>query len=332
MNHEQKSNTIATYALIQEAINNNSNLVIQVFGFSLAAIISIILASIATVSITIKLSYIWFALLIIVLSSIYISSQTKSLVETEAYISVFLEPKIDQYLQWRKIINKRNRKGRSLNKKYMFRPPRNFPDFYPFVYSFILIYIVFIVADSITTTTEKLVLGNILLAIGLIITTIVVWFFVLGTTEYSKEKYYQKCKQDFEEQKQQEESLKPSQEKLVDSNGKEIPIPESTYQVLRKVTEIMASGQAVSVIPQKDKVSIQEAADILNVSQPFLVKLLEQGNIPSTQVGSEKYIRFEDLISYKKQRDMQRREGLKELTQFLQNEGFYEENGVKFDS
>lgn len=65
MNHEQESNTIATYALIQEAINNTSNLVIQVFGFSIAAIISIILASIATVSVVTKLSYIFFALLII---------------------------------------------------------------------------------------------------------------------------------------------------------------------------------------------------------------------------------------------------------------------------
>ncbi len=70
MNYEQESNTIATYALIQESINNTSNLITQVFGFSLAAIISIILASTATNS-----SYIYFALLIIVLSSIYISSQ-----------------------------------------------------------------------------------------------------------------------------------------------------------------------------------------------------------------------------------------------------------------
>ena len=94
----------------------------------------------------------------------------------------------------------------------------------------------------------------------------------------------------------------------------------------------MASGQAVSVIPQKDKVSIQEAADILNVSQPFLVKLLEQGKIPSIKVGSGQYIRFKDLMKYKQKRDMQRREGLKEITQFLQEEGFYEDEKVKFDS
>lgn len=78
--------------------------------------------------------------------------------------------------------------------------------------------------------------------------------------------------------------------------------------------------------------TIQEAADILNVSQPFLMKLLEEKNIPCTKVGSYQYIRFEDLMKYKQQRDIRRREGLRELTQFLQEEGFYEDDGVKVDS
>jgi len=66
--------------------------------------------------------------------------------------------------------------------------------------------------------------------------------------------------------------------------------------------------------------TIQEAADTLNVSQPC------------TKVGSYQYIRFEDLMKYKQQRDIQRREGLRELIQFLQEEGFYEDDGVKVDS
>ncbi|MBW4639461.1 MAG: hypothetical protein KME05_14730 [Gloeocapsa sp. UFS-A4-WI-NPMV-4B04] len=101
MNHEQESNTIATYALIQEAINNNSNLLIQVFGFSLAAIVTIILASIATKSsdIVSTVVLLFFAVLIIFLSSIYINLQTKLLIEIEAYIAVFIEPKLSQELQ-----------------------------------------------------------------------------------------------------------------------------------------------------------------------------------------------------------------------------------------
>ncbi len=132
-------------------------------------------------------------------------------------------------------------KGRSSNKEYMFRPPLNFPDFYPLAYTFILIYILVFVAISITPTTEKLALKEILLATALIITITIVFVFVLQTTESSKEKYYLKCKNYFEKQKQQEESFKPSQAKLVDSNGKEIFISESTYQVLLKVAEMIAS-------------------------------------------------------------------------------------------
>jgi len=111
---------------------------------------------------------------------------------------------------------------------------------------------------------------------------------------------------------------------LVESNGKEFSIPESAYPVLHQVIQIIASGETVSVIPQKREVTTQEAAELLNVPRPYLIKLLEEGKIPYTKVGLHQYIRYEDVMAYKKQRDTQRREGLRELTQFLQDEGFYE--------
>ena len=72
------------------------------------------------------------------------------------------------------------------------------------------------------------------------------------------------------------------------------------------------------------ELTTQQAADILNVSRPFLVKLLDEGAIPYRTVGSHRRIRFKDLIIYREQRKVKRRQGLKELTQFLQEEGFYE--------
>lgn len=335
MNHEQEANSIATYAIIQETINNTSNLVIQVFGFSIAGIITIVLAAIATESSDIVSAIVlyFFAALIILLSSNYIYLQTKSLIETEAYVAVFIEPKLHQYLQWRKKNNKIKMKGKSSNK---FSPPLlNFLEFLTFAYTIILCFIAWLVNNAIShnahNTTEKLNLENKLVVAAIIIAIGLILFSIVQPPKYI-EKYYQECKQDFENQRQQEESLKPSQAKLVDSNGKEISIPESTYQVLRKVTEVMVSGQAVSVIAKKDEVSIQEAADILNVSRSFLMKLLEERKIPFTKVGSYQYIRFEDLMTYKQQRNIQRQEGLTELTQFLQEEGFYGDEAVKFDS
>ncbi|WP_445248802.1 excisionase family DNA-binding protein [Microcoleus sp. OTE_8_concoct_300] len=72
------------------------------------------------------------------------------------------------------------------------------------------------------------------------------------------------------------------------------------------------------------QLTTQQAADILNVSRLFLVKLLDEGAILYIKVGSHRRIRFKDLIIYREQRKAMRRQGLKELTQFLQEEGFYE--------
>jgi excisionase family DNA binding protein len=117
---------------------------------------------------------------------------------------------------------------------------------------------------------------------------------------------------------------KTSQAKLVGTDGEEILIPESVYFVLRQVIHLMASGRAVSVVPLEHELTTQEAADFLNVSRPFLIKLLEQKKIPYIKVGSHRRIRFEHLMAYKQQREQERRQCLKELTQFSQDEGFYE--------
>lgn len=80
----------------------------------------------------------------------------------------------------------------------------------------------------------------------------------------------------------------------------------------------------MSLVPLEQELTTQEAADLLNVSRPFLLKLLEQGEIPYIKVGSHRRIRFEDLMAYKQQRYLKRRQSLKELTHFSQDEGFYE--------
>ncbi|OUL18879.1 DNA-binding protein [Nostoc sp. RF31YmG] len=115
-----------------------------------------------------------------------------------------------------------------------------------------------------------------------------------------------------------------SEAKLVGPNGEQIIIPDSLYQVLRQVVHAMASGQAISIVPQERELTTQQAADFLNVSRPYLIKLLEQNAIPYMTVGTHRRVRFEDLMSYKQQRDMKRDQFLTELTQMSQEAGFYE--------
>ncbi len=125
--------------------------------------------------------------------------------------------------------------------------------------------------------------------------------------------------------------IEGSQAKLVGADGKEIHIPESVYQVLHQAVHAMASGKVVSVVIQDRELTTQKAADFLKVSRPHLVKLLEQGEIPYIMVGTHRRVRFEDLVKYKQQRDSHRREGLKQLTQFLEDEGFYDDQSSELD-
>jgi excisionase family DNA binding protein len=111
--------------------------------------------------------------------------------------------------------------------------------------------------------------------------------------------------------------------KLVGMDGEEIPLPDSVYQALRQVIHQMAAGRAISLVPYDHYLSTQEAADLLNVSRPYLYTLLDGGQIPYIKVGTHRRIRFEDLMAYKHSRGSQRRQTLGELATLSQDLGFY---------
>ena len=115
-----------------------------------------------------------------------------------------------------------------------------------------------------------------------------------------------------------------SKAKLILANGEQIPIPESVYQALCKVVHQMALGQAIAVVPEERELTTQQAANFLNVSRPYLIKLLEQGEIPYIMVGTHRRVPFEELMKYKQQRDTKRREFLQQLVEITEEAGLYE--------
>lgn len=117
--------------------------------------------------------------------------------------------------------------------------------------------------------------------------------------------------------------LESSQLKLI-GNGEEITIPESVYQVLRQAVRAMASGKVISLVIQERELTTQQAAEMLNVSRPYLIKLLEQGEIPYIMVGTHRRVRFEDLMKYKQQRHNKRRQLLQQLVEISEEAGLYE--------
>ena len=117
---------------------------------------------------------------------------------------------------------------------------------------------------------------------------------------------------------------KRAQAKLVGQDGEEILIPDPVFKLLQEIAEHLAAGKTVSVVAADRELTPNQAADLLNVSRPFLMTLLKKGEIPFTKVGKHHRIRFDDLNTYKEQRDARRRAVLDDLVREAEAGGFYE--------
>ena len=101
----------------------------------------------------------------------------------------------------------------------------------------------------------------------------------------------------------------------------EIQIPTAAMEMLLGILSNMARGKAITLIPVEAELTTQQAAELLNVSRPFLVKLIEDNHIPFRKVGSHRRVRFADLVSYKKRIDDARLKSLDELAKKSQEFG-----------
>lgn len=97
-----------------------------------------------------------------------------------------------------------------------------------------------------------------------------------------------------------------------------VAIPVSALHLLTDILTQMARGNAVTLIPVHAELTTQQAADILNVSRPFLIGLIDNDKIPYRKVGTHRRIRFDDLMAYKQDIDKQRTKALEELAQEAQ--------------
>lgn len=112
--------------------------------------------------------------------------------------------------------------------------------------------------------------------------------------------------------------------KLVGPGGKTLSLPESVFYMLERVAEVMARGDSITIVPVGREVTTQQAADLLNVSRQYFVRLLEGGRIPYHKTGKHRRLRIEDVLAFKAKRDQDRRSGLRELSQMTQQFGGYD--------
>ena len=98
----------------------------------------------------------------------------------------------------------------------------------------------------------------------------------------------------------------------------EITIPLEAFKLLKEVLDSMSKGKSIALLLQDAEISTQQAADILSVSRPYVVKLLEEGLIPYKMVGTHRRIELKDLLEYKSSMQKNRRRQLDDLAEEAQ--------------
>ena len=111
---------------------------------------------------------------------------------------------------------------------------------------------------------------------------------------------------------------------LVGMDGGRLEVPGPVFDALVQVATAMAHGQGVTVIPQNALLTTQEAADLLGVSRPTLVRLLADDEIPYEQRGRHRRIMLSDLLAYQERLRQERRDSLDMMAREGQAAGLYE--------
>ena len=116
----------------------------------------------------------------------------------------------------------------------------------------------------------------------------------------------------------------PARAKLVGPDGTQIDIPEDLYGVLRDVVNALSQGMAISIAPHNTMLTSQEAADLLNVSRPTLVRLLSAGEIPYSMRGRHRRILLRDILDYSERTRTERHTALDQMAADAEDDGLYE--------
>jgi excisionase family DNA binding protein len=103
-------------------------------------------------------------------------------------------------------------------------------------------------------------------------------------------------------------------------DGNEIELPAAAVRLLIQMLAEMSNGNAVTLIPVHAELTTQRAAELLNVSRPFVIRLIEEGKLAHRKVGSHRRIRFSDLMAFKERIDTDRMKALASLVADAQDQ------------
>ena len=116
-------------------------------------------------------------------------------------------------------------------------------------------------------------------------------------------------------------AAEPLQFRIGPAPEETVRVPTSAVRMLVRILEEMAKGNAITLIPVHAELTTQEAADMLNISRPSLIQLLDEGKIDYRRVGTHRRVRFEALMKFKRQAAADRKAALAELAAYDQELG-----------
>jgi len=121
-----------------------------------------------------------------------------------------------------------------------------------------------------------------------------------------------------------QEVFGPERPALVGHGDVRIDLPDPVFNLLIRIVHALREGESVVLLPENEPMTTQAAANYLGVSRPFLIKLLEEKEIPFHLVGTHRRVLLKDLRAYQKKRDAGRREALKNLFDQVDEAGLYD--------
>lgn len=110
----------------------------------------------------------------------------------------------------------------------------------------------------------------------------------------------------------------------IEETEEKIRIPISALKFLTRILKEISQGNPISIVPVATELTTQAAAELLGCSRPHIVKLLETGKIPFNKVGKHRRIKYEDLVSYKREMKTLQRKKIQELMGLDEDTGLYD--------
>jgi excisionase family DNA binding protein len=116
--------------------------------------------------------------------------------------------------------------------------------------------------------------------------------------------------------------------KLVGPRGENVSLPEPLHLLLKDIVKSLASGRSLVLIPEEKQLTTQQAGELLGMSRPYVIRLLDAGEMPYSLVGKHRRIALRDVLAYAKRRAADRRAALNRMAREAYEAGLYEDEAI----